>query len=93
MSQAPSIQSAAVRSASDQVELEVHVGPGDACDTVEPEAGDGGEIPLEQHKYIVVVRHILLVVAEEELREGFDLTRTEESPLVNRRRVPCVAAG
>ncbi len=53
--------------------MEVHEGPGDARHAVEPEAGDGGQVPLERHDEVVLVRHVLVVGGEEELGEGLDL--------------------
>ncbi len=72
------------RGASHQVEVEVHVRPGYARHTVKPEAGDRGEILLERHHEIVLVRHVLVIIAEEELGERFNLpeySRLEIKPM------------
>ena len=61
------------REVSNQVEMEVHVGPGNARHAVEPEARYGCQVPLERHQEIVLVRHVLVVGCEEELGEGLDL--------------------
>jgi hypothetical protein len=53
--------------------MEVHIGPRNARHTVEPEAGYGGEISFQRHKEIVLVCHVLVVVAEEELGKRLDL--------------------
>ncbi len=56
------------------VEVEVHVGPGDAGDAVEPEARGGADVLLSDGDEVVVVRHVHVESAQEEARESLNLT-------------------
>jgi hypothetical protein len=62
------------RGVSYLVEVQIHVGPGNTCHTIEPEARDRGYVFLEQLKNLVLVRQVLSIIAEEELDEGLDLS-------------------
>jgi hypothetical protein len=57
------------------VEVEVHVGPGDAGDAVEPEARDRADVLLSYGDEVVVVGHVHVVRAQEEARERLNLAK------------------
>ena len=45
----------------------VHVGEWNAGDTVEPEAGERGQVASCDHSYVIAVAHVLIVSSSEKL--------------------------
>ena len=54
--------------------MKVHIGPRDAGDAVKPKAGDRENVTLDREEEIVLVGHVVVVKAQEKLREGLYLS-------------------
>lgn len=59
-----------------QVQVQVDEGPGDASHAVEPEAGEGREVPHRYLSRVVNVANSIIVHPHEELDEDLKLART-----------------